>query len=68
MVRTIRNSSIEASPLALCVPVIGGGKPYALIYMEKNRPEARPFDKTGAATGGWNQPPDRPGHAEHRTA
>ena len=45
MVRTIRNSSVEASPLALCVPVIGGGKPYALIYMEKNRPEARPFDK-----------------------
>jgi class 3 adenylate cyclase len=45
MVRTIRNSSIEASPLAMCVPVIGGGKPYALIYMERNRPEARPFDK-----------------------
>jgi class 3 adenylate cyclase len=45
IVRTIRNSSIEASSLALCVPVIGGSKPYALIYMEKNRPEARPFDK-----------------------
>jgi len=45
MVRTIRNSSIEASPLALCVPVIGGGKPYALIYMERNRPEANPFEK-----------------------
>jgi class 3 adenylate cyclase len=44
-VRTIRNSSIEAGPLALCVPVIGGGKPYALIYMERNRPEARPFEK-----------------------
>ena len=44
-VRTIRNSSIEAGPLALCVPVIGGGKPYALIYMEKNRTEARPFEK-----------------------
>ena len=45
MVRTIRNSSLEASPLALCVPVIGGGKPYALIYMERNRPDARPFEK-----------------------
>ena len=45
MVRTIRNSSIEASPLALCVPVVGGGKPYALIYMEKNRTDARPFEK-----------------------
>jgi len=45
MVRTIRNSSIESSPLALCVPVIGGGKPYALIYMEKTRPEAVPFEK-----------------------
>jgi len=44
-VRSIRNSSIETSPLALCVPVIGGGKPYALIYMERNRPERRPFDK-----------------------
>jgi class 3 adenylate cyclase/pSer/pThr/pTyr-binding forkhead associated (FHA) protein len=45
MVRTIRNCSIETSPLALCVPVIGGGKPYALIYMERTRPEARPFEK-----------------------
>lgn len=44
-VRTIRNSSIEVSDLALCVPVIAGGKPYALIYLEKNRPEAGPFDK-----------------------
>jgi hypothetical protein len=43
--RTIRNSSVEASPLALCVPVINGGKPLALIYLEKNRPEARPFEK-----------------------
>ncbi len=45
MVRTIRNSSIEATSMALSIPVIGGGKPYALIYMEKNRPEARPFEK-----------------------
>ena len=44
-VRSIRNSSVESSPRALCVPVISGGKPFALIYMEKNRPEARPFDK-----------------------
>ena len=44
-VRAIRNSSVEISPLALCVPVISGGKPYALIYMEKNRPEARPFER-----------------------
>jgi len=45
MVRAIRNSSIEASPLALCVPVISGEKPFALIYLERNRPEAQPFDK-----------------------
>jgi class 3 adenylate cyclase len=45
MARTIRNSSVEATSLALCVPIIGGGKPYALIYVEKNRPEARPFEK-----------------------
>jgi len=45
MVRAIRNSSIEASPLALCVPVISGGKPFALIYLERNRLEAQPFDK-----------------------
>jgi class 3 adenylate cyclase len=45
MARTIRNSSVEASSLALCVPIIGGGRPYALIYVEKNRPEARPFEK-----------------------
>jgi adenylate cyclase len=45
MVKTIRNSSIEASPLALCVPVISNEKPLALIYLEKNRPGAIPFDK-----------------------
>ncbi len=45
MVRVIRNSSVEASPLALCVPVISGEKPFALIYMERNRSEAHPFDK-----------------------
>ncbi|HUH96604.1 MAG TPA: FHA domain-containing protein [Anaerolineales bacterium] len=45
MVRAIRDSSVEASPLALCVPVISGGKPFALIYLEKTRPESHPFDK-----------------------
>ncbi len=45
MVRTLKNSSLEATPLALCVPVISGEKPYAIIYLERNRPEARPFDK-----------------------
>ena len=45
VVRSIRNSSIEAIPLALCVPVIFGGKPLALISMERNRSDARPFDK-----------------------
>jgi adenylate cyclase len=45
MVRAIRNSAVEASPLALCVPVISGGKPFALIYLERNRPGARPFDQ-----------------------
>jgi class 3 adenylate cyclase len=44
-VRAIRNSSVEVSPLTVCVPVISGGKPLALIYLEKNRPGARPFDK-----------------------
>ena len=43
--RAIQNSSIEESPLALCLPVIGSGKPLALIYLEKNRPGAQPFDK-----------------------
>jgi len=45
MVRAIRNSSVEASSLALCVPVMSGEKPFALIYMERNQSEARPFDK-----------------------
>jgi len=44
-VRAIRNSSVEASALALCVPVISSEKPLALIYLEKNRPGALPFDK-----------------------
>jgi len=43
--RAIRKSTVEASPLALCVPVISGEKPLALIYVEKNRPGAIPFDK-----------------------
>jgi len=42
--RAIRHSSVEISPLTLCVPVMSGGKPLALIYLEKNRPEARPFE------------------------
>jgi class 3 adenylate cyclase len=44
-VKAIRNSSVEVSPLALCVPVINSEKPLALIYLEKNRPGAIPFDK-----------------------
>jgi class 3 adenylate cyclase len=43
--RSIRNSSVEASPMALCVPVIGGGKPFALMYLAKTRPSAQPFDQ-----------------------
>jgi class 3 adenylate cyclase len=44
-VKAIRNSSVEMSPLALCVPVISNEKPLALIYLEKNREGAFPFDK-----------------------
>lgn len=44
-VRAIRNSSVEASPLALCVPVMSGEKPFALIYLERNRSGAHSFDK-----------------------
>ena len=44
MVQAIQNSSVEASPLILCVPVISGGKPFAIIRIERNRPEAQPFD------------------------
>jgi class 3 adenylate cyclase len=43
--KAIRSSSIEASPLALCVPVISNEKPLALIYLERNRQGALPFDK-----------------------
>jgi class 3 adenylate cyclase len=45
LARAVRNASVEASPLALCVPVIGGGKPFALIYLEKTRAGAQPFDQ-----------------------
>jgi class 3 adenylate cyclase len=44
-VKAIRDSSVEISPMALCVPIIGGGKPLGLIYLEKNRPGAIPFDE-----------------------
>jgi hypothetical protein len=44
-VKAIRNSSVESIPLALCVPVISSEKPLALIYLEKNRTGALPFDK-----------------------
>jgi len=43
--KVIQSSSIESSPLALCVPVIGTGKTLALIYLERRRPDARPFEK-----------------------
>ena len=43
--KAIRNSSVEVSPLALCVPVVSNEKPLALIYIEKNRQGALPFDK-----------------------
>jgi len=45
MVKAIRNSSVEATPLALCVPVISGEKPFALMYLERTRPGSHPFDK-----------------------
>ena len=45
IVKTIRHASVETSPTAICVPVVSAGKPLALIYMEKVRPGARPFDK-----------------------
>jgi class 3 adenylate cyclase/pSer/pThr/pTyr-binding forkhead associated (FHA) protein len=45
ILRTIRNSSVETSPLAICVPVMSGEKPLALIYMEKKKADARPFEK-----------------------
>jgi class 3 adenylate cyclase len=44
-VRTIQNSSIEESLLALCIPVMVGGKPLALFYLEKTRQGAIPFEK-----------------------
>ncbi len=43
MVRAIRNSSVEAGPLALCVPVMSGQKPFALIYLEKKSPGGATF-------------------------
>jgi len=45
LTKSIRNSSIETSPLELCVPVICTGKPFAIIRIERNRPDAQPFDK-----------------------
>jgi class 3 adenylate cyclase len=44
-VRAIRNSSVEVSPLSICVPIISSEKPLALLYLEKKRPGAVPFDK-----------------------
>ena len=43
--RAIKSASVEATPMAMCVPIVGGGKPLGLIRLEKNRPEARPFNK-----------------------
>jgi len=45
VVRSIRNSSVESNPMSLVVPVIGAGKPLALLYMERNRSGARPIDQ-----------------------
>ncbi len=43
--RTIRNSSIEVENLSACIPVIAGGKPYALMFLRRDRPESVAFDK-----------------------
>jgi class 3 adenylate cyclase len=45
MVDSIQNSSVESNSLAMCVPVVSAGKPLALIYLEKTRADARPFEK-----------------------
>jgi class 3 adenylate cyclase len=43
--RVIRKSSIETSPFAMCIPVLSGEKPLALIYLERNRQGVTPFEK-----------------------
>jgi class 3 adenylate cyclase len=45
VVRAIKSSAVETSPMEMCVPIVGGGKPLGLIRLEKNRPEASPFIK-----------------------
>jgi class 3 adenylate cyclase len=44
-IKAIKNASVEATQLAMCVPIIGGGKPLGLIRLEKKRPGSRPFNK-----------------------
>ena len=44
MAKAIRNSSIEVSPQAMCVPVISNDKPLALIHLERTLPGALPFN------------------------
>lgn len=45
IIKAIKGASVEATPLAMCVPIIGGGKPLGLIRLEKKRPGSRPFNK-----------------------
>ena len=43
--RSIRNASVETTPLEICLPVMGDGKPMALIHLGRSRPGATPFTK-----------------------
>lgn len=39
------NTQLLSLRSVLCVPVIGGDETLALLYLHKNQPEARPFDR-----------------------
>lgn len=43
--RTIHSVSVESTSLEICVPVVGDGRPLAVIHLVRSRPGARPFDK-----------------------
>jgi class 3 adenylate cyclase len=43
--KAIKSAAVEATPLAMCVPIVGRGKMLGMIHMEKTRPEARLFNK-----------------------
>ena len=45
LVRTLRSSAVEVTPLAMGVPIVGAGVPLGIIHLVRSRSGSHPFTK-----------------------